>query len=82
MHNLLEPVVAKTSFFIQNCERESMSIVPQRALGSQGLVASAQGLGCMVSVMSQSCVTIVEPKSLISFRFVGNLGHDCAFWGL
>lgn len=24
-----------------------MSIVPQRALGSQGLVASAQGLGCM-----------------------------------
>eukprot|EP00598_Pedospumella_elongata_P005066 CAMPEP_0184970100 /NCGR_PEP_ID=MMETSP1098-20130426/2670_1 /TAXON_ID=89044 /ORGANISM="Spumella elongata, Strain CCAP 955/1" /LENGTH=56 /DNA_ID=CAMNT_0027491979 /DNA_START=22 /DNA_END=189 /DNA_ORIENTATION=+ len=24
-----------------------MSVVPQRALGSQGLVASAQGLGCM-----------------------------------
>lgn len=34
------------TFAISNLS--AMSIVSQRALGSQGLVASAQGLGCMV----------------------------------
>jgi len=40
------------SFAISNLI-SAMSIVPHRAVGSQGLVASAQGLGCMVRSRNQ-----------------------------
>jgi hypothetical protein len=44
---------------------QSMSIVPKRSLGSQGLVASAQGLGCMVSFR-----TVAAPHRELSFTGV------------
>lgn len=59
-----------------------MSVVPQRALGSQGLVASAQGLGCMVC---HRILFNVEPRvlrsSLANNNVKSSLQGMTAFYG-